>query len=158
MYVSFIAPIGDWEDAQWDARAPIRNVPHLCDIINAPAKDGATVTKIIGMQLQRIGCSLADLVSGSTDGGGENEGKDGVHAHIEEHCPLYVRRRGLEHLSWNFCSAGLNASGDLCTGYRDLCTYLREGITWHRLQEIATSPGRLGGLQLFGRQSQAACQ
>ena len=155
MYIAFIPPVQDWETAEWDARAPIRSINCLCDLVNAPAKDGATVHKILCLQLERLGCSVADLVSGSTDGGGENEGKEGVHALIEEVCPLYVRRRGLEHLAWNYCSAGLSACSDLCHAYRDLSTYLHEGVTWSRLKQIATSPDRLGGLGLFGANTQA---
>jgi len=144
-YVSSFPPIEDWCSEKWNGKAPIQVESLLCDIVNAPAKDGATVGKIVAMQLNRFGCNLADIVSGSTDGGGENEGKHGVHAMIEDISPLYVRRRGLEHLSWNFCSAGLAASGEIYKQLRQLSSYLSEGITWNRLKEIATSPVANGG-------------
>ena len=135
-YVCFALPEVDWAKA---AEPPIQSEAYLCDILNAPNKDGATVAKIVAQQLGRIGCTLADIVSGTSDGGGENEGRFGVHALLEDHSPMYVRRRGLEHLSWNFCSAGLAAADPIGRTLKHLVAYLREGVTWHRLKEIATS-------------------
>ena len=144
-YFGFIPPADEWDRPEWSEQPPIKCIRHLCDIINAPGKDGATVAKIVTMQLARMGCSLADVVSGSTDGGGENEGCQGAHGLIEEYSPLYVRRRGLEHLSWNFCSAGLAASGDMCKHMRQLSAYLRDGVTWQRLKDIAVTTPAQGG-------------
>ena len=95
VYAVFIPETRGWEDDTWNKKAPVTVQRHLCDIVHAPAKDGATVSKIVLLQLERLGCSLADIVSGSTDGGGENEGVQGVHALMEGHNPLYVRRMGV---------------------------------------------------------------
>ena len=142
-YLCFVPPEQEWKN--WTETAPVRTEAVLCDIVNAPAKDGVTVSKIVAMQLSRLGCTLADIVSGTSDGGGENEGRTGAHALIEDHNPLYVRRRGLEHLSWNFCSAGIAAAGQLCKDLKALGTYLSEGVTWQRLKEIATTSVERGG-------------
>ena len=157
-YLCFVPPEQEWKD--WTESAPVRTEAVLCDIINAPAKDGATVSKIVAMQLGRLGCNLADIVSGTSDGGGENEGRMGVHALIEDHNPLYVRRRGLEHLSWNFCSAGIAAAGQLCKDLKSLNTYLTEGVTWQRLKEIAVCSVERGGhfqMQHTHTQSRPEC-
>ena len=41
--------------------------------------------------------------------------------------------------------------------YRGIITYLREGITWTRLRDIAVKPQRDGGLALF-RDGSAECK
>jgi hypothetical protein len=117
--------------------------------LNAPAKDGKTVNKIISKQLARFAATECDIISGTGDGGGENEGKHGIHAHYEAESGLYVRRRGLEHIAWTVCKSGLEEAGALT---QDLCivaAYLHEGITWRRLQSIATSTAGQGGLGLM---------
>lgn len=116
-------------------------------------QDGRGLIQILEKQLGRVGCTLADVVSASTDGGGENIGKEGLHASLQQMDLGYVRRRGLEHLSWRVCDAGLAAAGELVREYKALANYLHDGITWTRLQAIATLPENLGGLGLFGRQT-----
>ena len=145
-YAAFIPPASEWGKSEWVAKAPIEIRKLLCDIVNAPAKDGATVAKIVSLQLERLGCSLLDVVSGSSDGGGENEGrKFGVHATLEESSPLYIRRRGLEHLAWNFCGAGLAAAEPMSKNIKLLSSYLNDGITWTKLKQIAVNPVANGG-------------
>ena len=92
-------------------------------------------------------------MSASTDGGGENVGKEGLHAYLQGLDTGYVKRRGLEHLSWRVCDAGLAAAGDLVREYKALSNYLHDGISWTRLQAIATLPADRGGLGMMGRQT-----
>ena len=108
---------------------------------------------VIEKQLSRIGCTMADLASASTDGGGENVGKEGLHAWLQGLGTASVRRRGLEHLSWRVCDAGLAAAKSMVDDYKVLCNYLHDGIIWTRLREVATLPVAQGGLALMPRSS-----
>ena len=67
------------------------------------------------------------------DGGGENEGTQGVHGLFEQDHADYVRRRCLPHISWRVSAAYLDASGDMYKSLESLNTYLRDGVTWKRL-------------------------
>jgi hypothetical protein len=104
------------------------------------------------MQIARMGVSEADVVSIVTDGGGENEGYQGLHRFYELLDPLYVRRRGVEHISWRVVIAGLKALGTKPIDL--LASYLHDGVTWTRLQAIATQPRATGGLALFALASE----
>ena len=110
---------------------------------------------VIEKQLGRMGCTMADITSASTDGGGENIGKEGLHAILSGLGTASVRRRGLEHLSWRVCDAGLAAAKAVVDDYRALSTYLHDGVSWTRLQEVATLPIGQGGLALMARSSAA---
>ena len=99
--------------------------------------------------MERVGCTLFDLCSGATDGGGENVGWGGLHNAMEKENATYVRRRGLEHISWNGCMAGLSVIGDFTKSYRGIISYLHQGGTWKRLQDIATTPVEDGGVGLM---------
>ena len=99
-----------------------------------------------------MGLNCFDVVSGTWDGGGENEGHQGMHAYSENLNPGYVRRRCLPHIAWRTCDQAIEASA---LRYRKLAAYLVEGITWQRLRELATRSVRDGGLNLFKDGSQA---
>ena len=137
----FIPPVDEWGEPQYDKRPPHSIGRRLCDLCSVPNKKGVTLAEeILPKQLSRLGLSIADAISGTTDGGGENEGVDGVHSIFERYNASYVRRRGLEHVSWNVCGAGLAAIPELVRKYRALQSYLSERGTWKRLQDIATLP------------------
>ena len=86
------------------------------------------------------------MTAGTGDGGGENEGHQGLHAYFENLNPGYARRKRIPHISWRTCDVAIRVSA---LGYRALAPYLSEGITWHRLRELATTDPGDGGLGLF---------
>ena len=89
-------------------------------------------------------------MSGTGDGGGENEGYiEGVHRHMEEVQPSYVRRRCLNHLAWTVAKAGLKEVEALSDAATGICTYLSQGITWFSLKALAVQPIVEGGLGLL---------
>lgn len=151
MYLGTFAPVILWEGMM---EPPISCVSVLGDIMHCPGKRGADVSPVIHKQLSRPGLNCYDVVSGTGDGGGENEGHHGVHAHFENLNPGYARRRCLPHISWRTGDMAIRAS-DL--DYKALAAYLVDGITWSRLREIAVQPRDLGGLQLF-RDGSAQCK
>jgi hypothetical protein len=155
VYIPLIAPASTWGSERYDRKPPLTSDHHLLDIIHCPAKDGATVMHALDLQLSRIGCSRLDLVSGTGDGGGENEGGSGIHGLIERENGLYIRRRCLGHISWRVADAGIAAMGQSHKEVGKLCAYLREGITWRRLQALATQPVGAGGLGLMTETSEA---
>ena len=57
------------------------------------------MSRIVEKQLGRLGLSCFDVVPGTGDGGGENEGQQGVRAYFENLNPGYVRRRCLPHIA-----------------------------------------------------------
>ena len=118
-------------------------------------KDGKGLIDVVDKQLSRIGCTVADLASAATDGGGENVGKEGLHALLQGLGTASVRRRGLEHLSWRVCDAGLSAAKSVADDYKLLSNYFHEGITWTRLQEVAVLSIDRGGLGIMVRSSAA---
>ena len=150
MYIGNILHVSSWE---MSASPPISSTCMLADIMHCPTKKGADVSRILEKQLARVGLNCYDVVTCTGDGGGENEGSSGVHAHFENLCPGYVRRRCLPHIAWRTCDMAIRTSG---LDYRALCVYLTDGITWSRLREIATRDPRDGGLQLF-QDGSAAC-
>ena len=146
LYVPWFSPQELWEQAD---TAPMSVQQVLCDVCHCPGKDGQSVLKVITQQLMRLGLSLQDVVSGVGDGGGENEGALGIHSSIEAANPGYVRRRCLGHLSWRTADAAIDEMGVLSKHVLSLCAYLHEGITWRRLQAIASQPVAQGGLNLL---------
>ena len=111
--------------------------------MNVPVKTGACTFEIIERQLGRVGLTSLDLVSGTGDGGGENEGTCGIHALIEICTPSYVRRRCFAHLPWRVANAGLQEIPHQAAT-EAICTYLRDGVTWTRLHAIATQMRNFG--------------
>ena len=145
------------DDSLWELaeRPPVRRDKYLGDIAHCPGKDGPAVTAVIEKQLRRIGLNLTDIVSGTGDGGGENERMSGVHASLEEIGDgSYVRRRCLGHLAWRAADAGINEMGAWAKQTTSLSTYLHEGITFRRLKSIACQPIATGGLALIREGSQ----
>ena len=112
-HIPLIRPLHQWEDAKYNKALPVDVHSVLADICHAPTKDGRGLVAILEKQLRGFGCNFADVLSGSTDGGGENTGKEGMHAHFETLGQGYVKRRGLEHISWRVCDAGIAAAGRL---------------------------------------------
>ena len=145
------------DESSWELseRPPVRREQYLCDIVHCPGKDGHTVVGVIENQLRRIGLNLTDIASGTGDGGGENEGMNGVHASLEEIGDgSYIRRRCLGHLAWRAADAGLDEMGKWAKEAASVCTYLHEGVTFRRLQSIACQPIATGGLALVREGSQ----
>ena len=147
LYLPFFEDLERWEDFD---EPPVRTRAFLADICHCPGKRGEDVIHVIDKQLGRLGLNRADIVGGTGDGGGENEGKAGVHKALEDANPSYVRRRCLPHAAWRCADAAIDAAGtDLVTKYKALASYFTEGITWRRLRTIATSSIQAGGLGLM---------
>ena len=148
MYWGAFEPVDQWERC---AAPPIMRTSCLADICHCPGKRGVDVSRILEKQLSRVGLNCFDVVSCTGDGGGENEGHQGIHAHFENLSPGYVRRRCIPHIAWRTCDQAIKASGlDL----KALAAYLSDGTTWSRLKDIATTGPAQGGLQLFRDTSQ----
>ena len=92
------------------------------------------VSRVVEKQLARVGLNSFDVVAGTGDGGGENEGSHGIHRHFEDLCPGYVRHRCLPHIAWRTADMAIKASN---LEYKHLAAYLVDGTTWTRLREIA---------------------
>ena len=108
MYIGNIRHVSSWE---MSASPPISSTCILADIMHCPTKRGADVSRILEKQLARVGLNCYDVVTCTGDGGGENEGSSGVHAHFEDLCPGYVRRRCLLHIAWRTCDMAIRTSG-----------------------------------------------
>ena len=140
-----------WRDeSTWESsRTPPLDVEqNMADICHCPWKDGASVMTVIDKQVMRFGCSRYDVLSLTGDGGGENEGQTGIHATLEDTVPGYVRRRCHGHVAWRIadaCLAQMPEHDDM----KRFAEHLHDGITWQRLQAIATSTSAEGGLALF---------
>ena len=143
MYLGSFDVMSKWNSCR---DPPITKSTCLADITHCPGKKGVDVSRIIERQLARLGLNAYDVVSGTGDGGGENEGHQGVHAYFENLNPGYVRRRCLPDISWRTCDVAIKASG---LKHRALAAYLVEGITWTRLRELATRTVPDGGLGLL---------
>ena len=148
--------VSSWESPSYEAAFPFKRRAALCDLSHVPLKTGAETLRIIERQIGRLGLSRFDLVSGTGDGGGENEGSSGIHALLESSGgPSYVRRRCFAHLPWRVADAGIASMphrGDTDA----ICVYLRDGVTWPRLRAIATTSRAQGGLGLLRETSGAA--
>ena len=146
-YLGTFKPMSMWDSCE---HPPINRTEVLADIINCPGKKGADVGKMLEMQLSRLGMNSFDVLAGTGDGGGENEGNQGVHAHFENLNPGYVRRRCLPHIAWRTCDVAIRASG---LNYKTLAAYLTDATTWSRFKAIAVQPKAAGGLGLFKESS-----
>ena len=77
---------GTFKDlSQWETSEdpPIQVITSVADIMHCPGKKGVDVSRIIEKQLARLGLSCFDVTAGTGDGGGENEGRQGVHAYFD---------------------------------------------------------------------------
>ena len=150
VYTPVWRPEHTWDDCR---DPPLDAEQTMLDVCHCPGKDGPAVMAVLDKQLGRLGLSRYEMVNGTGDGGGENEGNSqGIHAIMESDVPGYVRRRCLGHLAWRVADAML----DECPHHarvKALCKYLGDGCTWTRLQGIATTPILEGGLALFGELS-----
>ena len=93
--------------------------------MHCPGKKGAYVSRCLEKQMYRVGLNSFDVVAGTGDGGGENEGHQGVHWYFESLGTGYVRRRCIPHISWRTCDLAIRVSGlDL----KAMCTYFVMGL------------------------------
>ncbi len=153
VYLVFFKALHMWDWPEFEEELPITRRPYLCDIVNCPGKRGEVVHSCLQKQWGRFGVSSEDCCAGVGDGGGENEGCNGVHALMEDRNPSYVRRRCLLHLPWRVADQGLAAMPDLHEATKAIATYVHEGQTWQRLKALATKPAASGGLDLFAEHS-----
>ena len=126
----------------------------MCDIVHCPNKGGVPTTEIFDKQLATKGVTRLDLVAGTTDGGGENVGKDGVHAACRSVRPDYSERRCFGHFPWTVTKAGLRELPSKST-LDHLNSYLTNDQSWQRLAAIATQTPAQGGLGLVAYGSAA---
>jgi len=152
VYVGTYKDLSEWDDSP---DPPMTCTSILTDINHCPTKKGTDVFRVVERQLEKLGLNTYDVVSGTGDGGGENEGEHGLHAQFEALSPGYVRRRCLAHIAWRTADMALAQAKDLGVTYKPLCVYLTDGITWSRLRAIAVNRQADGGLALFREGSQA---
>ena len=155
LYIPIVSDTRTWENAQYNDRAPMSVQQVLLDICHCPNKTGAVVVAVLDRQLARVGLFRSDLVAGTGDGGGENEGRQGIHATLEAESDGYVRKRCHNHLSWNTACASLTAMGTVLDQVKAIGAYLSEGVTWTRLRALATTPlpDGLGLMAPFSREA-----
>ena len=120
VYVPYIPLPSTWMGSKYIQERPIAVEQYMVDIMHCPGKDGRTTHDVISRQLGRLGLSAWDITSGTGDGGGENEGKEGVHRIYEEKGAGYVRRRCHGHLGCvrpiSCCPRHSNRRCSHCTG------------------------------------------
>ena len=116
------------------------------------------MTNVVRKQLSRLGLTSFDVVSGTGDGGGENEGAAGIHHAFEEEQPSYVRRRCLNHLAWRVAKQALKEMDEHVV--EAMCTYINsaQSTTWWRRQCLAVHSREDGGLALFSEGSREFCE
>ena len=109
-----------WALPAYDERAPLHSQHYLLE-----------------KQLARVGLGRYDVMSGTGDGGGENEGANGIHAAFEEAVLGYVRRRCLAHIAWRSAEAGFPSMGNVREGWKAVSRHIHEGGVWARLKIAA---------------------
>ena len=154
LYIPYIPSSETWDSAIYNDKHPIRVEKICCDIMNVEHKTGIATYDVIRRQIDRFGLSEYDIVAGVGDGGGENEGTQGVHSLFEEVDATYVRRRCAPHFAWRTFAAGTTAMGGVHSRTVALNNYLRDGVTWSRLASIAVQDPEQDGLGLFAEGSQ----
>ena len=107
MYLGFIPDVSTWASSP---SPPIQCLSVLADIMHCPGKKGTDVSRVLERQLSRVGVSIFDVVAGTGDSGGENEGASGIHSYFEHLSPGYVRRRCLPHIAWRTGGMAIKAS------------------------------------------------
>ena len=154
VYVGVFHPVEEWEASGADP--PISSKVLVADILHCSSKRGEEVVGVLEKQIGRFGLSKADVVGGVGDGGGENEGKSGVHSSFEKETPSYVRRRCLPHLAWRVGDAAILVSTESeGVSIKTIAAHFADGVTWQRLRCIATKSKADGGLELFKDGSKA---
>ena len=153
LYVPFFKPVEEWGQPAYENQYPLTVKKLLCDICHVGQKTGQATFQVILKQIGRLGLTEFDVVGGVGDGGGENEGVQGVHTLFEESQGSYVRRRCGPHFAWRTFAAGVAAMGDFYQRSLALNNYLRDGVTWTRLQAIAVQHRDDHGLELFAEGS-----
>ena len=154
VHVLFYKPVEEWQ--HYITEHPFVRTKSLCDIMHVPEKTGIGTLNVLMTQFERKGIYQSDIVSASTDGGGENEGHGGIHRIMETANDSYVRRRCMLHLAWRVADAGCRGM-DRCSHY-DISAYLRDGITWTRLLTIAVRSEADGGLGIMVPASNEYCE
>ena len=157
VYLPLVPPRKDWELGIYDQRPPLHRESHVLDIAHCPSKHGQAVMEVLRKQFARIGCFTMDLLVGTGDGGGENEGRRGIHATLENENPGYTRKRCMGHLSWNVTKALLDAMPEVEKEVQCIAAYLSDGITWSRIRGLVTrsrADGGLGLMEPLGREAQ----
>ena len=92
LYWLEFAAVSDWESPAFERSHPFVRNRLVLDLCNVPGKTGLITMGVIEKQLERVSISKLDILSGTGDGGGENESCAGVHAHSEAAQPSCVRR------------------------------------------------------------------
>jgi len=146
VYLGFVSDKAFWETSE---DPPIQTRGFLADICHCPGKTGEDLMKVLDKELGRSGLTRADIISGTGDGGGENEGKAGFHNSLEGANPSYARRRCLPHIAWRTSDVAIAASKDTLSDYKAIAQYLTDGVTWRRLRAVATKSIEDGGIALF---------
>ena len=128
VHCCFARPQEVWECSEYDNVAPILSQPHLTDIMHVPEKTAVAIFNVICKQLERKAIYPNEIMAAANDGGGENMGREGIHASCTQQNPSYVRRRCFGHIAWRTCDAGVS---EMISDSWDIATYLNDGITWH---------------------------
>ena len=149
LYVPMFEATDSWDDPRFGDKYPMTVKKIMCDVMHVDQKTGQATYNIILRQLARLGLTEYDVIAGVGDGGGENEGVQGVHALFESVDPSYVRRRCAPHFAWRAFEAGAKSMGEPYKRTIALNTYLRDGVTWSRLASIAVQDEADNGLGLF---------
>ncbi len=150
VYFLLFQPEHVWDDAAYEDEYPFSRERHLTDVKHCPQKTGSGTMEVVESQFHSKGFSRYEAVSGTGDGGGENEGMHGVHALLECENDSYVRRRCFGHFAWRISAnaQGVKQFEVMQTKTNALCTYVHDGISWSRLKCIACQSVEEGGLAL----------
>ena len=84
VYLPLVPPTQEWERPLYEDLPPLRREVYVLDIAHCPSKRGEDVMKVLGMQFARIQSWVQDLLVGTGDGGGENEGRQSIHATLDK--------------------------------------------------------------------------
>ena len=114
--------------------------------MNCVGKTGKELLDVCEQQWASVGWYKHDCVAGTGDGGGENEGYNGIHSLLERTRGDYVRRRCLGHLPWRVAD---HAMDNIHEATKAISSYLHDGPTWNRLKAISVNSVGDGGLGLF---------
>ena len=140
-------PVEQWEKPEYDTQPPFERERHLTDLRHCAGKGGTDTLACIEIQMATKGFYRMEAVSGTGDGGGENEGTHGVHALLEATNDAYVKRRCCGHFAWRISA---NVESDLeLSKVQAINNYLTDGMTWSRCKSIACQPASSGGLALM---------